>query len=97
MLRRLPLLIADGFSNALTRRGYATMSQSATREECKNPHRAPSISGKIAPKSGEDKVATSKKDSWVLDPVTGYSKPENTKEIDIAELRATIQDKNFNH
>lgn len=48
------------------------------------------------PKSGEDhKVA--EKVAWVPDPVTGYYKPENTKEIDVAELRATVLGKKFNH
>ncbi|XP_061372489.1 indole-3-acetic acid-induced protein ARG2-like [Gastrolobium bilobum] len=90
-VKALSALVADGFSNAFTRRGYAATTQSAARGG------AASISGKIAPKSGEDKVTTSKKVSWVPDPVTGYYKPENAKEIDVAELRATVQNKKFNH
>ncbi|KAG4917293.1 hypothetical protein AAZX31_02G016500 [Glycine max] len=88
----LSALVADGFSNTLTRRGYAAATQSATRGG------AASISSKIAPKSGEDKVGGgAEKVSWVPDPVTGYYKPENIKEIDVAELRATVLGKKFNH
>ncbi len=50
----------------------------------------------MAPKSGEEKRATTDKVSWVPDPVTGYYKPENIKEIDVAELRATLLGKKFN-
>ncbi|KAJ1402368.1 Late embryogenesis abundant protein [Sesbania bispinosa] len=84
-------LVADGFSNSLTRRGYAATAQSATRGV------AGSISGKIAPKSGEDRVGGAEKVSWVPDPVTGYYKPENIKEVDVADLRATVLGKKLNH
>ncbi|TKY61772.1 Indole-3-acetic acid-induced protein ARG2 [Spatholobus suberectus] len=84
-------LVIDGFSNALTRRGYAVASQSATRGG------VASISNKMAPKSGEDKVVSTYKVSWVPDPVTGYYKPENINEIDVAELRATLLGKKFNN
>ncbi|CAJ1969751.1 unnamed protein product [Sphenostylis stenocarpa] len=90
----LSALVADGFSNTLTRRGFAaaaTATQSATRGG------SASISGKIAPKSGEEKVRGAEKVSWVPDPVTGYYKPENTNEVDVAELRATVLGKKFNH
>ncbi|KAG4995834.1 hypothetical protein JHK82_026654 [Glycine max] len=88
-LKVLSALVGDGFSNTLTRRGYAVATQSATRGG------AASISGK----SGEDKVlgGGAEKVSWVPDPVTGYYKPENIKEIDVAELRATVLGKKFNH
>lgn len=66
----------------MIRRGYAGTAQSATRGVIS------SMSGKmVAPKTGEDKA---EKVSWVPDPVTGYYKPENIKEIDVAELRATL-------
>lgn len=69
----------------MNRRGYAATAQSATRGLIS------SMSGKmVAPKSGEDKAGTGEKVSWVPDPVTGYYKPENIKEIDVAELRATL-------
>ncbi|TKY52510.1 Indole-3-acetic acid-induced protein ARG2 [Spatholobus suberectus] len=87
----LSALVADGFSYTLTRRGYAAATQSATRGG------ATSISGKIAPKSVEDKVGGAEKVSWVPDPVSGYYKPENTKEIDVAELRATVLGKKSIH
>ncbi len=88
----LSVLVLDGFSGSLTRRGYAAASatQSAKRGG------VVSISGKMAPKSGEEKRATTDKVSWVPDPVTGYYKPENLKEIDVAELRATLLGKKFN-
>lgn len=75
----------------LFRRGYAAATQSATRAG------GASMSGKIAPKSGEEKVASAEKVAWVPDPVTGYYKPENTKDIDVAELRARLMAKKFNH
>lgn len=70
--------------SALTRRGYAAATQSAIRGG------GASMSGKIAQKSVEDKVAVAEKVSWVPDPVTGYYKPENIKETDVAELRSTV-------
>ncbi|XP_061365538.1 indole-3-acetic acid-induced protein ARG2-like [Gastrolobium bilobum] len=85
-------LVLDGFSNALARRGYAAATESATRGGVTS-----SISGKMTPKSGEDKGASTYKVSWVPDPVTGYYKPENTKDIDVAELRATLLGKKFNN
>jgi hypothetical protein len=49
------------------------------------------VSGKIvSSKSREDKVANAGKVTWVPDPVTGYYKPENTNEVDVADLRATV-------
>ncbi|KAL2323663.1 hypothetical protein Fmac_028042 [Flemingia macrophylla] len=85
----LSALVAHGFSKTLTRRGYAAVAtQSATRG---------GGGGKIAPKSGEDKVEGAEKVSWVPDPITGYYKPENIKEVDVAELRATLTSKKFNH
>ncbi|TKY61320.1 Indole-3-acetic acid-induced protein ARG2 [Spatholobus suberectus] len=81
-------LVLDGFSNALTRRGYSVASQSATWG---------GVAGKMAPKSGEDKGVSTHKVSWVPDPVTGYYKPENIKEIDVADLRATLLGKKFNN
>ncbi|KAJ1412611.1 Late embryogenesis abundant protein [Sesbania bispinosa] len=81
----LSALVLDGFSNTLTRRGYAAATQGAM----KGP--------KMGPKSGEDKGASTYKVSWVPDPVTGYYKPENTKEIDVAELRAALLGKKFNN
>ena len=47
------------------------------------------MSGKVAKKSGEER-ANAVKESRVPDPVTGYYRPENIKEIDVAELRATL-------
>ncbi|XP_045786036.1 indole-3-acetic acid-induced protein ARG2-like [Trifolium pratense] len=85
-IKTFSALVADGFSNSLTRRGYAAAAtQNTTRGV------ATSVSGKIvSSKSGEDKVANAGKVTWVPDPVTGYYKPENTNEVDVADLRATV-------
>ncbi|KAK7337457.1 hypothetical protein VNO77_18033 [Canavalia gladiata] len=84
-------VVLDGFPSVFTRRGYAVATQSATRGG------TASISGKVAPKAVEDKVASNNKVSWVPDPVTGYYKPENINEIDVAELRQTLLRKKFNN
>ncbi|KAI5399130.1 indole-3-acetic acid-induced protein ARG2 [Lathyrus oleraceus] len=85
-IKAISTLVADGFFNSLTRRGYAAAAtQNTTRGV------ATSISGKmVAQKSGTDKVANKEKVSWVPDPVTGYYKPENTNVVDVADLRATV-------
>ncbi|KAK7284639.1 hypothetical protein RJT34_19389 [Clitoria ternatea] len=85
-------ILLHGFPNVLCRRGYAAATQSATRGGV-----ASISSSKMAPKSGEDKGASTYKVSWVPDPVTGYYKPENTKEIDVAELRARLLGKKINN
>ncbi|KAF7818192.1 indole-3-acetic acid-induced protein ARG2-like [Senna tora] len=46
--------------------------------------------GASAPKKTVEERVTAETKSWVPDPVTGYYRPENTKEIDVAELRATL-------
>ncbi|XP_004495942.1 indole-3-acetic acid-induced protein ARG2-like [Cicer arietinum] len=87
-VKAISVLVADGFSNSLTRRGYAAGATENARRGA-----ATSMSGKmVPPKSGEDKVANSEKVAWVPDPVTGYYKPENTnpKEIDVGNPRATV-------
>ncbi|KAL5069430.1 hypothetical protein RYX36_020317 [Vicia faba] len=86
-IKAISSLVADGFFNSLSRRGYAAAAatQNATRGV------ATSVSGKmVAQKSGTDKVANKEKVSWVPDPVTGYYKPENTNVVDVADLRATV-------
>lgn len=49
-----------------------------------------------ATKSREEGVSAYKV-SWVPDPVTGYYRPENIKDIDAAELRAKLPPKKFNN
>ncbi|XP_057439267.1 indole-3-acetic acid-induced protein ARG2 [Lotus japonicus] len=86
--KALSALLLDGISTSLTRRGYsaAAATQSATRG-----------SG-MTKMGGEDKGASTYKVSWVPDPVTGYYKPENTKEVvDVAEMRAMLLAKKFNN
>lgn len=65
----------------MSRRGYATSSQGVRAG-------GGSLSGKMGKKTGEEKMK--EKVSWVPDPVTGYYKPENSKDIDVADLRATL-------
>lgn len=71
----------------MSRRGYATTTQGVAATVARGG--GASVSGKVAKKSGEER-ATAITESWVPDPVTGYYRPENTKEIDVAELRATL-------
>ncbi|MED6121400.1 hypothetical protein PIB30_029776 [Stylosanthes scabra] len=80
-------------SALITSRGYAATAQSAVRGG------AATISGsKMGPKMTEEKAAAAaEKVSWAPDPVTGYYKPENIKDIDVADLRATLLTKKFNH
>ncbi|KAK7259316.1 hypothetical protein RIF29_24920 [Crotalaria pallida] len=89
----LSTLVLDGFSSTLIRRGYAatTTTQSAKLGGIV------SMSSKTAHKSGEDKGANPYKVSWVPDPITGCYKPENIKEIDAADLRATLLGKKSNN
>ncbi|XP_058740694.1 indole-3-acetic acid-induced protein ARG2-like [Vicia villosa] len=83
-------IILDGFSNTLTRRGYSAATESATRGV------VGSIGNKMGgTKLGEEKVASTYKVSWVPDPVTGYYKPENIKDVDVADLRAKLLQKNL--
>nr|AFK48640.1 unknown [Lotus japonicus] len=87
-IKAISALVAEEFSNSLARRGYAATAQSAGRVGA-------SMSGKMgSTKSGEEKAAAREKVSWVPDPVTGYYKPENIKEIDVAELRPAVLGKN---
>ncbi|CAK8544353.1 unnamed protein product [Lathyrus sativus] len=86
----LSTIILDGFSNTLTRRGYAAATESATRGG------VGSIGNKMGPtKLGEEKTVSIYKVSWVPDPVTGYYKPENIKDTDVADLSAKLLRKNL--
>ncbi|XP_020213311.1 indole-3-acetic acid-induced protein ARG2 [Cajanus cajan] len=82
-------LILDRFSQALSRRGYSV----ATRGGVGSMSR----SSKMTSKPGEEKGTSTYKVSWVPDPVTGYYKPENIEEIDVADLRSALLPKNFNN
>lgn len=46
-------------------------------------------------KLGEEKMVSVYKVSWVPDPVTGYYKPENIKDTDVADLSAKLLRKNL--
>ncbi|XP_047169196.1 indole-3-acetic acid-induced protein ARG2-like [Vigna umbellata] len=80
-------LLLDGFSNTLTRRGYSVATRSVKRGGV----------NAMAGKSGEEKRVSSYEVSWVPDPVTGYYKPENINEVDVADLRASLLRKKFNN
>ncbi|XP_058740695.1 indole-3-acetic acid-induced protein ARG2-like [Vicia villosa] len=89
-IKVLSTIILDGFSNTLTRRGYSAATESATKGS------VGSIGTKMGgTKLGEEKDASAYKATWVPDPVTGYYKPENVKDIDVADLRAKLLRKNF--
>jgi hypothetical protein len=75
----------------LNRRGFAAATESATRGG------VVSIGNKMGPKKTGDDVVSTYKVSWVPDPVTGYYKPENIKDVDAAELRAKLLQKKLNN
>ncbi|KAI4349675.1 hypothetical protein L6164_010235 [Bauhinia variegata] len=79
-------LLSTLVSNALARRGSAATTQGLATK-------GGGVSSKIAKNAGEESVGATDKVSWVPDPKTGYYKPENTQEIDVAELRATLLNK----
>ncbi|KAL5060585.1 hypothetical protein RYX36_032189 [Vicia faba] len=87
----LSVIILDGFSNTLARRSYSAATESVTSGG------VVSIGNKMgSTKLGEEKGScTNYKVSWVPDPVTGYYKPENIKDIDVADLRAKLLRKNL--
>ncbi|KAJ7977585.1 Late embryogenesis abundant protein [Quillaja saponaria] len=80
----LSALIVDGFSTTISRRGYAAATQGVASKGGNG------ISSKMAKKTGEDTVGNTEKVSWVPDPKTGNYKPENSNEIDAADLRAML-------
>ncbi|CAN8306384.1 unnamed protein product [Cochlearia groenlandica] len=70
------LFVAQEFSNAIFRRGFAVATKTAS-EGC--------VSKKIVQESSGEKAP------WVPDPKTGYYRPETgSEEIDPAELRAIL-------
>ncbi|EOX95115.1 hypothetical protein QUC31_004859 [Theobroma cacao] len=80
--------VADGISNAISRRGYAAASQGVVSGGAAR-------NAAVVKKTGEEMAGAKEKVSWVPDPVTGFYRPENTaKEIDVAELRAMLLKKN---
>lgn len=85
-------VIADGFSNAINRRGFAA---AASQGAMSSSPRATRPTGMVK-KSLEEKVgSTADKVSWIPDPITGYYRPENqSEELDVADLRAMLLKKN---
>ncbi|XP_021906692.1 protein SENESCENCE-ASSOCIATED GENE 21, mitochondrial-like [Carica papaya] len=82
------VFFADGISTAVFRRGYATGSQGVVSSAGRA---GASRNSAVLNKTGEESARSTEKVSWVPDPKTGYYRPDNgTKEIDPAELRATL-------
>ncbi|KAH7517055.1 indole-3-acetic acid-induced protein ARG2 [Ziziphus jujuba] len=89
----LSALVVDGFSTAISRRGYAAASQGVVSSVARGG--AGGSGRNVVKKSGEEIVGSTEKVSWTPDPVTGYYRPENgAQEIDVAELRAMLLKKN---
>ncbi|KAE8685191.1 poly polymerase 2-like [Hibiscus syriacus] len=89
------IFVVDGFSNAVSRRGYAAASQGVVSSGVKEA--AASRNAAVVKKTGEDMGAAVTKENvnWVPDPKTGYYRPENsTTDICPAELRATFLRRN---
>ncbi|KAJ7972978.1 Late embryogenesis abundant protein Lea5 [Quillaja saponaria] len=81
-------LVFDGFSNTISRRGYAAATQGIASSATKG-----GVSSKMAKKTGEEAVGATEKEAWVPDPKTGNYRPANTNEIDAADLRAMLLNK----
>ena len=89
----LSALVVDGFSTAISRRGYAAASQGVVSSVARGG--AGGSGRNVVKKSGEEIVGSTEKVSWTPDPVTGYYRPENgAQEIDVTELRAMLLKKN---
>ncbi|XP_008235109.1 PREDICTED: indole-3-acetic acid-induced protein ARG2 [Prunus mume] len=87
----LSALVADGFSSTITRRGYAAGSQRVASSVVRGGGATSPRSVNVVKNSGEDKVRSASKVSWVPNPKTGFYGPENgAEEIDAAELRAAL-------
>ncbi|KAG6647903.1 hypothetical protein I3843_07G108000 [Carya illinoinensis] len=83
----LSALVVDGFSNAISRRGYSASSQGIMATVA----RGGTSGARMGKTPGEDATRSTEKVAWVPDPVTGYYRPENSvEEIDMAELRALL-------
>ncbi|KAL1312666.1 hypothetical protein HN51_039256 [Arachis hypogaea] len=88
--KALSSLLQNQISKALTAsRGYAATATGSVAAR-RGGGASSAIRSKKSSSSGEEK---GEKVSWVPDPVTGYYKPENIKEIDVAELRASLLNK----
>ncbi|XP_009335697.2 protein SENESCENCE-ASSOCIATED GENE 21, mitochondrial [Pyrus x bretschneideri] len=88
----LSALVVDGFSSTISRRGYAVGSQGVASSVVRGGGATNPRSVNMTKKnSGEEKVGSTFKVSWVPDPKTGVYGPENGAEkIDAAELRAAL-------
>ena len=84
----LSTLVVDGFSSAISRRGYAV---GASSQGVVNNMARGGARNVVVKKPREEMVGSTEKVSWVPDPKTGYYKPETgAEEIDPAELRAIL-------
>ncbi|KAE8727589.1 protein CYPRO4-like [Hibiscus syriacus] len=88
--------VIDGFSKAISRRGYSAASQGVVSNGVKEA--ASARIAAVLKKTGEDMgaaAATKEYVYWVPDPKTGFYRPENsTADICPAELRATFLRRN---
>ncbi|KAK8639579.1 hypothetical protein V6N13_137952 [Hibiscus sabdariffa] len=87
--------VVNGFSNAISRRGYAAASQGVVSNRVKET--AAARNAGVLKKTGEDAAAAANKENvnWIPDPKTGFYRPENSvTEICPAELRATLLRRN---
>ncbi|KAK8501826.1 hypothetical protein V6N13_046140 [Hibiscus sabdariffa] len=86
-----PLLV-HGFSNAISRRGYAVAARGAVSGGAARSGAVVKVKVKQAREETEGVV---EKVAWVPDPMTGCYRPENCgNEIDVVELRALLLKKN---
>ncbi|OMO63861.1 Late embryogenesis abundant protein, LEA-5 [Corchorus capsularis] len=83
--------VADGISNAISRRGFSAASQGIASSGVRA---AAARNPTVVKKTGEEIAGAKEKVAWVPDPVTGHYRPENSNEIDVAELRAMLLKKN---
>ncbi|KAE8664897.1 protein CYPRO4-like [Hibiscus syriacus] len=89
------IIVLDGISNAISRRGYAATSQGVLSNGVKEA--AAARNEAVLKKTGEDMAMAVTKENvnWVPDPKTGFYRPENSaSEICPAELRATLLKRN---
>ena len=84
-------LLSALVSNTIARRGYAAGSPGLAVVRGEVAAASVTRSVNLEKKSGEDKVGSVFKVSWVPNPKTGVYGPENrADEIDVAELRNAL-------
>nr|ALH47214.1 late embryogenesis abundant group 3 [Brassica napus] len=85
--KTLSVIVAEGFSNAIYRRGFAVAADTALHGSVASGGTTASASA-MKKNVGEE---SSEKAPWIPDPKTGYYRPATvSQEIDPAELRAVL-------